>query len=270
MPKSRTPLVQLTEVTFDYPTRRIFDNLTLAIPTGKVVALMGPSGSGKSTLLKLIGGQLRPQQGSILFKQHNIPALPRQQLYALRKKMSVLFQSGALFTDLTLFDNVAFPLREHTSLPQALIHTLVMMKLEAVGLRGAAHVMPAHLSGGMARRAALARAIALDPELLLFDEPFVGQDPITTGVLVTLIRQLNASLGITCLIISHDISSVFRIADYAYIVADQHIIAQGTPSQLRHSDNPQTRQFLQGIADGPVPFHYPADDYHQALFPPCC
>jgi phospholipid/cholesterol/gamma-HCH transport system ATP-binding protein len=269
MPKSLVPLVQLRNITFEYPTRAVFDNITLTIPTGKIVAIMGPSGCGKSTLLKLIGGQQRPQQGTILFQEQNIPTLPRQQLYALRKKMSVLFQSGALFTDLTLFDNVAFPLREHTLLPQVLIHTLVMMKLEAVGLRGAAHFMPSVLSGGMARRAALARAIALDPELLLFDEPFVGQDPITTGILVTLIRQLNQSLGITCLIVSHEISTLLQLADYGYIIADRQIISQGTPAQLRHSENPKTRQFLQGIADGPIPFHYPANDYHQALFPSC-
>lgn len=269
MPKSRAPLVQLCDITFDYPRRRVFDNITLSIPTGKIVALMGPSGCGKSTLLKLIGGQQRPQTGAVLFKQQNIPMLPRQQLYALRKKMSMLFQSGALFTDLTLFDNVAFPLQEHTSLPRALIHTLVMMKLEAVGLRGAAHFMPSTLSGGMARRAALARAIALDPELLLFDEPFVGQDPITTGILVTLIRQLNRSLGITCLIVSHEISTLLQLADYGYIIADQQVISQGTPAQLRHSTNPKTHQFLKGLADGLVPFHYPATDYHQALFTPC-
>jgi phospholipid/cholesterol/gamma-HCH transport system ATP-binding protein len=261
--------VQLHEITFDYPTRPIFDNVTISIPTGKIVGLMGPSGCGKSTLLKLIGGQQRPQKGAVLFKQQNIPTLSHQHLYTLRKKMSVLFQSGALFTDLSLFDNVAFPLQEHTSLPRELIHTLVMMKLEAVGLRGAAHLMPSLLSGGMARRAALARAIALDPELLLFDEPFVGQDPITTGVLVTLIQQLNQSLGITCLIVSHDIPTLFRIADYGYIIADQKVISQGTPAQLRRSENPKALQFLKGSSDGPVPFHYPANNYHQALFTPC-
>lgn len=227
---------------------------------------MGPSGSGKTTLLKLIGGQCRPQQGTVVFDNQDIPTLSHSQLYAARKRMSILFQSGALFTDSTLFDNVAFPLREHTQLPERLIHTLVMMKLEAVGLRGAANLMPPQLSGGMARRAALARAIALDPQLILFDEPFVGQDPITTGMLVKLISELNKTLGITCIIVSHAIATVLSIADYGYIIADQGVVAYGSPAALRCSTDPKICQFLQGVADGPVPFHYPASAYHEALF----
>ncbi|MEW9906399.1 MAG: ATP-binding cassette domain-containing protein [Candidatus Symbiodolus clandestinus] len=269
MPKKTVPLVALQHVTFEYPNRRILENLSLTIPTGKITAIIGPSGTGKTTLIRLIGGQLYPQHGQVLFKQQDIPKLSRQQLYTVRKKMSVLFQSDALFTDLNLFDNVALPLREHTKLPPPLIHTLVMMKLEAVGLRGAAKLMPADLSGGMARRAALARAIALDPELLLFDEPFVGQDPITLGMLVMLIQQLNLSLGITCLIISHEISTLFHLADYGYLLADKQVIDQGTPNQLRHSKNPKTRQFLEGKAQGLVPYHYPAGDYHKDLFTTC-
>ncbi|GAA0343576.1 phospholipid ABC transporter ATP-binding protein MlaF [Morganella psychrotolerans] len=243
----------------------LFNDISMDVPRGKVTAIMGPSGIGKTTLLRLIGGQLRPDSGEIWFDGDNIPALSRSKLYQSRRKMSMLFQSGALFTDMTVYDNVAFPLREHTRLTEPLIHTTVMMKLEAVGLRGAANLMPSELSGGMARRAALARAISLDPDLILFDEPFVGQDPITMGVLVKLIDELNQSLGVTCIIVSHDVPEVLSIADHAYIVAEQSVIAQGTADELQNNTEPRVRQFLDGIADGPVPFRYPAGDYHADL-----
>ncbi|WKX26250.1 phospholipid ABC transporter ATP-binding protein MlaF [Tatumella ptyseos] len=261
MVQSQTPIVDIRNMSFKRGNRTIFDNISLTVPKGKVTAIMGPSGIGKTTLLRLIGGQLTPNSGEILFQNQNIPTLSRSKLYQARKKMSMLFQSGALFTDLNVYDNVAWPLREHTQLPPALLHTTVMMKLEAVGLRGAEKLMPAELSGGMARRVALARAIALEPDLIMFDEPFVGQDPITMSVLVKLIDELNQALGVTCIVVSHDVPEVLSIADYAYIVAGERIVAQGTPSDLRVNDNPQVRQFIDGEADGPVPFRYPAGDY---------
>jgi len=261
MVQSQTPIVDIRNMSFKRGNRTIFDNISLTVPKGKVTAIMGPSGIGKTTLLRLIGGQLTPNSGEILFQNQNIPTLSRSKLYQARKKMSMLFQSGALFTDLNVYDNVAWPLREHTQLPPALLHTTVMMKLEAVGLRGAEKLMPAELSGGMARRVALARAIALEPDLIMFDEPFVGQDPITMSVLVKLIDELNQALGVTCIVVSHDVPEVLSIADYAYIVAGERIVAQGTPNDLRVNDNPQVRQFIDGEADGPVPFRYPAGDY---------
>jgi len=261
MVQSQTPIVDIRNMSFKRGNRTIFDNISLTVPKGKVTAIMGPSGIGKTTLLRLIGGQLTPDSGEILFQNQNIPTLSRSKLYQARKKMSMLFQSGALFTDLNVYDNVAWPLREHTQLPAALLHTTVMMKLEAVGLRGAEKLMPAELSGGMARRVALARAIALEPDLIMFDEPFVGQDPITMSVLVKLIDELNQALGVTCIVVSHDVPEVLSIADYAYIVAGERIVAQGVPTDLRANDNPQVRQFINGEADGPVPFRYPAGDY---------
>ena len=261
MVQSQTPIVDIRNMSFKRGNRTIFDNISLTVPKGKVTAIMGPSGIGKTTLLRLIGGQLTPDSGDILFQNQNIPTLSRSKLYQARKKMSMLFQSGALFTDLNVYDNVAWPLREHTQLPAALLHTTVMMKLEAVGLRGAEKLMPAELSGGMARRVALARAIALEPDLIMFDEPFVGQDPITMSVLVKLIDELNQALGVTCIVVSHDVPEVLSIADYAYIVAGERIVAQGVPTDLRANDNPQVRQFINGEADGPVPFRYPAGDY---------
>ncbi|PKH25868.1 phospholipid ABC transporter ATP-binding protein MlaF [Enterobacterales bacterium CwR94] len=258
-------LVEVRGVSFSRGNRPIFDDISLTVPKGKVTAIMGPSGIGKTTLLRLIGGQLQPDAGEIWFNGDNIPTLSRAKLYEARKKMSMLFQSGALFTDLNVYDNVAWPLREHTTLPEPLLHSTVMMKLEAVGLRGAAKLMPSELSGGMARRAALARAIALEPELIMFDEPFVGQDPITMGVLVKLIDELNHALGLTCIVVSHDVPEVLSIADYAYIVADQKIVAQGTPEGLRENSDPRVRQFIKGIADGPVPFRFPAGDYQQDM-----
>ncbi len=227
---------------------------------------MGPSGIGKTTLLRLIGGQIYPEQGEIWFDGDNIPSLSRKKLYQARKKMSMLFQSGALFTDLNVFDNVAFPLREHTELSEELIRTMVLLKLEAVGLRGAAELMPSELSGGMARRAALARAIALDPDLIMYDEPFVGQDPITMGVLVELISNLNRALGLTSIVVSHDVPEVMSIADWVYLMADGKIIAFGTPQELIDNPDPRVKQFLQGEADGPVPFRFPAQSIEKDLF----
>lgn len=258
-------LIQITDMSFSHGDRLLYDNISLTIPRGKITAFMGPSGIGKTTLLRLIGGQLRPDQGQILFDGVDVPSLARNDLYQLRKRMSMLFQSGALFTSLNVFDNVAFPLREHTGLPEALIRTLVLMKLECVGLRGAAYLMPSELSGGMARRAALARAIALDPELIMYDEPFAGQDPITMAVLVKLISQLNKTLGLTSVIVSHDVTEVLSIADYVYLIANRQVVAHGTPTQLREEANPEVAQFVQGLPDGPVPFHYPASDYLQEL-----
>ncbi|WP_159655431.1 phospholipid ABC transporter ATP-binding protein MlaF [Vibrio atypicus] len=259
-------LVTINHLSFSRGERKIFDDVSLRVPKGKVTAIMGPSGIGKTTLLRLIGGQIYPQLGEIWFDGDNIPSLSRKRLYAARKKMSMLFQSGALFTDLTVFDNVAFPLREHTQLSEELIRTLVLLKLEAVGLRGAAQLMPSELSGGMARRAALARAIALDPDLIMFDEPFVGQDPITMGVLVELIRNLNQALGVTSVVVSHDVPEVMSIADWVYILANGKIIASGTPEELVANPDPQVQQFLKGDADGPVPFRYPAQPIAKELF----
>ncbi|OIV45901.1 phospholipid ABC transporter ATP-binding protein MlaF [Sodalis sp. TME1] len=258
-------LVEIRGLSFRRGDRVIFDDISMQFPRGKVTAIMGPSGIGKTTLLRLIGGQLTPDSGEIWVDGDNIPALSRRRLYEVRKKISMLFQSGALFTDINVFENVAFPLRRHTRLPEPVLRSTVLMKLEAVGLRGAAALMPAELSGGMARRAALARAIALDPELIMFDEPFVGQDPITMGVLVKLIDELNHALGVTCIVVSHDVPEVLSIADYAYIVAEQHVVAEGTPASLRDNQDPRVRQFLDGIADGPVPFNVPAEDYQTQL-----
>ncbi|CAD5375626.1 toluene transporter subunit: ATP-binding component of ABC superfamily [Pseudomonas sp. OF001] len=257
--------VELKGVTFRRGTRTIFDNVNLSIPRGKVTGIMGPSGCGKTTLLRLIGAQLRPASGQVIVNGHNLPQLSRRELFDMRKQMGVLFQSGALFTDLDVFENVAFPLRVHTRLPEEMIRDIVLMKLQAVGLRGAIELMPDELSGGMKRRVALARAIALDPQILMYDEPFVGQDPIAMGVLVRLIRQLNDALGLTSIVVSHDLAETASIADYLYVVGDSQVLGQGTPAELMESDNPRIRQFMQGIADGPVPFHYPAADYRRDL-----
>lgn len=258
-------LIRISGLSFSHGERLLYDDISLTIPRGKITAFMGPSGIGKTTLLRLIGGQIKPDAGQILFDGQNVPELSRRELYDLRKRMSMLFQSGALFTGLNVFDNVAFPLREHTRLPDELLRTLVLMKLESVGLRGAELLMPFELSGGMARRAALARAIALDPELIMYDEPFVGQDPITMAVLVKLIKQLNKTLNITSVIVSHDVPEVMSIADYVYLIANRKVVAHGTPDQLREEANPEVVQFIHGLPDGPVPFHYPANDYLQEL-----
>ena len=259
-------LVEVNNLTFKRGERVIYDNLNLQVQKGKVTAIMGPSGIGKTTLLRLIGGQLVPESGKILFDGQNVCTASNKKLYQIRQRMGMLFQSGALFTDLSTFDNVAYPIREHTNLPEELIRKLVLMKLESVGLRGAAQLMPSELSGGMARRAALARAIALDPDLIMYDEPFTGQDPISMGVIVELIKKLNQALNLTSIVVSHDVTEVLSIADYAYIVANKTVIAHGTPTQLMQSQDPQVVQFLAGKADGPVHFHYPAKDYVEDLF----
>jgi phospholipid/cholesterol/gamma-HCH transport system ATP-binding protein len=251
-------LVEIESLTFKRGERVIYDNISLSIEKGKTTAVMGPSGIGKTTLLKLIGGQLKPDQGDIRFKGESIPQMSRQRLFKVRRQMSMLFQSGALFTDMTVFENIAFPLREHTKLPEKLIRLVVLMKLQSVGLRGAAQLMPSELSGGMARRAALARSMALDPELIMYDEPFAGQDPISMGVLVKLIKELNDALNLTSVVVTHDVTEVMTIADYIYIMAEKKIIGEGTPEQIRQSDSPLVQQFLKGKADGPVPFHFPA------------
>ncbi|MFW5824293.1 MAG: ABC transporter ATP-binding protein [Marinobacter sp.] len=252
--------VNLDDVVFTRGGRRILDGVTLRIPYGRITAIMGPSGTGKTTLLRLIGGQLRPDSGRIQVAGQEVPTLGRKALYRLRKRMGMLFQSGALFTDLSVFENVAFPLRAHTSLPEDMIRDIVLMKLEAVGLRGARELMPAELSGGMTRRVALARSIALDPELVLYDEPFAGQDPISMGVLVKLIRDLNATMGLTSVLVSHDVPECLSIAHYACIISDGQVIGEGTPDELINHPSARVQQFLHGQPDGPVPFHYPAPE----------
>ena len=257
--------VELKGVSFKRGARSIFNNVDIRIPRGKVTGIMGPSGCGKTTLLRLMGAQLRPASGEVWVNGQNLPALSRSDLFDARKHMGVLFQSGALFTDLDVFENVAFPLRVHTELPEEMIRDIVLLKLQAVGLRGAIDLMPEELSGGMKRRVALARAIALDPQILMYDEPFVGQDPITMAVLVKLIKDMNDALGITSVIVTHDVKEVLSIADYAYIIANRRVVAQGTPEQLREEHNPEVEQFLKGLPDGPVPFHFPAGDLLQDL-----
>ncbi len=259
-------LVEVDNLTFRRAERLIYDGISLRVPKGKITAVMGPSGIGKTTLLRLIGGQLIPDEGDVRFDGNSIVAMNRRELYQTRRRMSMLFQSGALFTDMSVFDNVAFPLREHTQLSEDIIATTVALKLQAVGLRGAASLMPSELSGGMARRAALARAIALDPDLIMFDEPFAGQDPISMGVLVKLIRELNDALGLTSIVVTHDVTEVLTIADYIYILADKRVIGEGTAQQIKESESELVQQFLKGQADGPVPFHFPADDLEQSFF----
>ncbi len=254
--------VEMAGVTYGYDrTRAVLTGIDMTIPRGKVVAIMGGSGCGKTTLLRLIGGQIRAQAGTVMVDGENVASLDRERLFALRRRIGMLFQFGALFTDLTVFENVAFPIREHTDLPEALIHDLVTMKLHAVGLRGAAALRPAELSGGMARRVALARAVALDPMLVLYDEPFAGLDPISLGVVGQLIRQLNDALGSTSIVVTHDVYESLKIVDYMYFVSAGRIIAQGTPAEVRASTDPFVRQFVDGAPDGPVPFHYPARPY---------
>jgi phospholipid/cholesterol/gamma-HCH transport system ATP-binding protein len=258
-------LVEVRDLTFRRGRRVIFDAIDLVIPRGKITAVMGPSGTGKTTLLRLIGGQLRPEAGSVRVDGVLVPDLGRKALYALRRRMGMLFQSGALLTDLSVFENVAFPLREHTDLPEALVRDVVLMKLELVGLRGAWRLMPDELSGGMARRVALARAIVLDPMVVLYDEPFVGLDPISMGVIVRLIRQLNDALGLTSVIVTHDVHEVTAIADMCYLLSEGRIMGAGSPQALATSDSEWVRQFMNGLDDGPVPFHYPAADYARDL-----
>ncbi|WP_200252146.1 ABC transporter ATP-binding protein [Thiococcus pfennigii] len=259
------PLVRIRGLRFAHGERLLFDGVDLDIPRGGVTAVMGPSGTGKTTLLKLISGQLRPASGTIEVDGQDVHRLGRAALYRLRMRMGMLFQSGALLTDLSVFDNVAYPLREHTRLPEAMIRKLVLMKLEAVGLRGVQAQLPATLSGGMARRVALARAVALDPDMILYDEPFTGQDPISMGVLVSLIRHLNDASGLTSIVVSHDVSETLSIADYAYIIADGRVMEAGTAAEVRASRSEWVRQFLDGLPDGPAHFHAPAPDLMRDL-----
>ncbi len=266
-------LVEFKDVTFAYPgskgDRVILNKVTLSVPRGKVTALMGASGGGKTTVLRLIGGQQKAVSGEVLFDGQDIAGLDLAALYAARRRMGMLFQFGALFTDLSVFDNVAFPLREHTGLSEELVRDIVLMKLNAVGLRGAQALMPSEISGGMARRVALARAIVLDPELIMYDEPFAGLDPISLGTAAKLIRQLNDTLGITSIVVSHDLEETFRIADKVVILANGGIAAQGTPDEVRNSTDPLVHQFVNALAEGPVQFHYPgpavADDFGPRL-----
>jgi phospholipid/cholesterol/gamma-HCH transport system ATP-binding protein len=254
-------LVDVDAVQYSYGRRSVLKGISMRVPRGKVVAILGGSGSGKTTLLRLIGGQLRPSAGTIRIAGEDVHALDPAGLYRLRRRMSMLYQFGALFTDLTVFENVAFPLREHTRLPEAMIHDLVLMKLEAVGMRGAHRLMPSELSGGMARRVALARAVVLDPMLVLYDEPFAGLDPIALAVIGRLMRKLNAALGATSIVVSHDVIEVMQIVDYLYLISEGVIVGEGTPEQVRASTLPLVRQFVHGETDGPVPFHYPARPY---------
>ena len=258
-------IVQIRDLHFSHGARKIFNGISLDIRTGQVTAFMGPSGTGKTTLLKLIGGQLRPQQGSVQVFGEDIHNVDQNTLYAVRKQMGMLFQSGALLTDLNVFENVAFPLREHTKLPEQIIRDLVLLKLEAVGLRGARKLMPSQLSGGMARRVALARAIVLDPSMIMYDEPFTGLDPITKGTIVTLIKELNKSMGLTSVIVSHDVNETLSIADYIYVVSEGEVVESGTPADLSTSSSKWMQQFLQGLPDGPVPFHYPSEMFKEDL-----
>jgi phospholipid/cholesterol/gamma-HCH transport system ATP-binding protein len=263
-----TPLVELRGVSCGYGDRVVLRDVNMSVPRGAVVGLMGTSGGGKTTVLRLIGRQIRVMSGQVLFDGIDVAGLDRGGLYAARRRMGMLFQFGALFTDLSVFDNVAFPLREHSGLAEDMIRDLVLMKLNAVGLRGARDLMPSQISGGMGRRVALARAIALDPELMLYDEPFAGLDPISMGIAATLIRELNQALGLTSIVVSHDVDETFLIVDHVVFIANGGVVAQGTPAQMRASTDPLVRQFVDGKADGPVRFHYPGptleDDFRVA------
>ncbi|QDL53537.1 ABC transporter ATP-binding protein [Rhodoferax aquaticus] len=272
------PLIEFRHVSFGYGGRLILDDISLSIPQGKVTALMGASGGGKTTVLRLIGGQVQAQSGEVLLHGGSQEAAPqdvgrlgREALFQARRRMGMLFQFGALFTDLSVFDNVAFPLREHTDLPEAMVRDVVLMKLNAVGLRGARDLMPSEVSGGMARRIALARAIALDPELVMYDEPFAGLDPISLGTAARLIRQLNDAMGLTSIVVSHDLDETFQIADHVIVLANGAIAAQGTPQEVRDSRDPLVHQFVNALPEGPVHFHYPAvdidQDFAQELLP---
>ena len=262
------PLVKIRDLVYRRGERTIFDGMNIDIQRGKLTAIMGPSGTGKTTLLRLIGGQLQPESGTVEVDGESVPNLGYRQLYELRKRMGMLFQNGALLTDLNVFDNVAFPLREHTQLNETLIRDLVLMKLQAVGLRGARDLMPSELSGGMSRRVALARAIALDPMMIMYDEPFTGQDPISMGVLVSLLRTLTDALELTSVVVSHDVKESLSIADYVYVISEGKVVEHGTPEALQKSTSPWVQQFLQGKSDGPVPFHFPAVDYVDDLLDP--
>ena len=258
-------LIEINDLVFGYGKRTVLKGINMTVPRGKVVALMGGSGCGKTTLLRLIGGQLKPLTGRVKVAGQVMHELDHDGLYAMRRRMGMLFQFGALFTDMSVFDNVAFQMREHTELPEDTIRDLVLMKLDAVGLRGAARLMPSELSGGMARRVALARAVALDPMLIMYDEPFAGLDPISLGVVGNLIRRLNDALGATSLVVTHDIQESLKIVDFVYFMSEGGIVAHGTPAEMRASDKPFVHQFVHAEMDGPVRFHYPARDYGEAL-----
>jgi phospholipid/cholesterol/gamma-HCH transport system ATP-binding protein len=271
MPDEDTPgrggdaVVQVRGLHYRVGAREIFSGVDLEARRGRITAVMGPSGTGKTTLLRLITGQVAPDQGSVVVFGQEVTGLDTRGLYGLRRRMGMLFQNGALLTDLSVFENVAFPVREHARLPEPVLRQLVLTKLHAVGLRGAADLMPAQLSGGMARRVALARAIVMDPELLIYDEPFVGLDPVSMGVIVRLIRELNEALGITSIVVSHDVRELATISHHSYLLSGGKVVAEGTPAELAASPIAEVRQFMSGAADGPVPFHYPAGDYHAAL-----
>jgi phospholipid/cholesterol/gamma-HCH transport system ATP-binding protein len=258
-------IAELRGVHYAVDDKVVLDGLDLAIRRGDVTAIMGPSGTGKTTLLRLITGQIRADRGEVLVDGRDVAGLGRRELYALRRRMGMLFQNGALLTDIDVFENVAFPLREHARLPESLVRTLVLTKLHAVGLRGAAHLMPRQLSGGMARRVALARAIVMDPDILIYDEPFAGLDPISMGVVMRLIRSLNDALGISSVVVTHDVQEISQIADVSYILSEGKVMASGSPAELREHPSPLVHQFMEGLADGPVPFHYPAPDYREQL-----
>jgi len=264
-PTASSTLIEISDVSFAYGQRPILTGINMSIPRGKVVALMGISGSGKTTLLRLIGGVMKPTTGEVRVNGQCTSELDSAGIYRMRRRMGMLFQFGALFTDLSVFDNVAFPMRERTALPEPIVRDLVLMKLHAVGLRGAAKLMPAELSGGMARRVALARAVALDPELIMYDEPFTGLDPISLAVISNLIRTLNVALGATSIVVTHDVRESMRILDYCYLMAEGRIVARGTPDEILASDQPYARQFFHGGIDGAVPFHYPGADYRTEL-----
>lgn len=256
-----SPMVEVADLHFGYNGRKIFNGLNLTIPRGKVTVIMGPSGCGKSTLLSFFGGRLKPQNGVVRFDGETVPFATGERLYTMRRKMGMLFQSSALLTDLSVFENVAFPLREQTDLPEPIIRILVLMKLELVGLRGARDLMPSSLSGGMSRRVALARAIVLDPAMIMYDEPFVGLDPISMGVIVKLIRELNDAMELTSVVVTHDVHEGCSIADHVCLLGAGKVIDSGPPQEMIDSDRPETRQFMRGLPDGPVAYHYPADEY---------
>jgi phospholipid/cholesterol/gamma-HCH transport system ATP-binding protein len=258
-------IIEIRDLGYEIGGRPIFAGLEMEFPRGRVTAVMGPSGTGKTTLLRLITGQVQADSGVINVAGQDLRAIKRADLYVLRRRMGMLFQNGALLTDLSVFENVAFPLREHTDLPERLIRQLVLTKLQAVGLRGAAELMPAELSGGMSRRVALARAIVMDPEILIYDEPFVGLDPISLGVILRLIRRLNDALGITSIVVSHDVQEISTVADLVFLLSGGKVVARGTPQQLQSYPSEVVRQFIGGLADGPVPFHFPAPDYFGEL-----
>ena len=263
--KNNENVIEISGLKYRRGEKLIFDGLDVNIQRGKVTAIMGPSGTGKTTLLRIMTGQVLPDRGRVHVDGKNVPHLTSDQLFELRKEMGFLFQSGALFTDYSVYENVAFPLREHTKLPENLIRQIVLMKLQAVGLRGAWNLMPAELSGGMARRVALARAIVLDPKIIFYDEPFTGLDPISMGVIVRLIRELNDNLGLTSIIVSHDVEEVSSVSDQSYLISDGKVVAYGTPEELSANKSAWVRQFMKGLSDGPVPFHYPAPDIRAQL-----